>query len=151
MQRKHFLGQTRITRSPFDPDKPSNAFSARTSLALRLAQPTQGLVDMGARKRARKQETRPVAVATTPYRLRISWVLLILLLLLALVAIALPGHGQVAARTDANVVVPRMIRFHGTLAGPGGSGKWGGCRLRDHSLIQIFQALSRPRGWQETS
>jgi hypothetical protein len=95
LQRKHFLGQTRITRSSFDPDKPSNAFSARMSLALRLAQPTQGLGDMGARKRARKQETRPGAVATTPYRLRISWVLLILLLLLALVAIALPGHARV--------------------------------------------------------
>jgi hypothetical protein len=75
---------------------------------------------MGARKRARKQETRPGAVATTPYRLRISWVLLILLLLLALVAIALPGHGLVAARTDANVVVPDMIASTEHWPGPAG-------------------------------
>jgi hypothetical protein len=65
---------------------------------------------MGARKRARKQETRPGAVATTAYRLRISWVLLILLLLLALVAIALPGHARMAGR-KLNAAALHVIRF----------------------------------------
>ena len=65
---------------------------------------------MGARKGTRKQETQPGAVATTPYRLRISWVLLILLLLLALVAIALPGHARVTGR-KLNAAAPHVIRF----------------------------------------
>jgi hypothetical protein len=57
----------------------------------------------------RKQETQPGAVATTPYRLRISWVLLILLLLLALVAIALPGHARVTGQEDLHGALPRVI------------------------------------------
>ena len=65
---------------------------------------------MRARKGTRKQETQSGAVATTPYRLRISWVLLILLLLLALVAIALPGHARMTGR-KLNAVAPHVIRF----------------------------------------